>query len=137
MPKAENRKQEHPKEEGRRLERKNERRARYRLGHRAEWFAALALRLRGYRILARRQRTPLGEIDIVAVRGNRVAFVEVKRRATDEGAQSAITAGQRARVRRAAALWLAQNPRYQSHEQGFDVMFLTAGRWPQHLENAL
>lgn len=113
------------------------RRARYRLGHRAEWLAAIALMLRGYRILARRQRTPLGEIDLIAVRGRRLAFVEVKRRATRLDAEASITPAQRARTRRAADLWLARNPRYQTFELGFDLVFLTDRRWPCHIENGL
>lgn len=113
------------------------RRARDRDGRRAEWIAALALGLRGYRILARRVRTPLGEIDLIAVRGRRLAFVEVKRRATREAAEAAVTAAQRARIRRAADLWLAHNARYQSHELGFDILFLVGCRWPHYLPNAL
>ncbi len=116
---------------------REERKARDRRGRRAEWLAALALRLRGYRILAHREKTPLGEIDLIAVRGPRLAFVEVKRRATLEAAEASVSAAQRARIRRAASLWLAQNPHYQAHEQGFDIMFLIGRRWPRHLENAL
>lgn len=115
----------------------DERRARYRLGHYAEWAAAVALLARGYWILARRQKTPLGEIDIIAVRRQRIAFVEVKRRASREAAEAAITAAQRARIRRAAGLWLARNARYQTHEQGYDVVFVIGRSWPRHLENAL
>ncbi|TIO58114.1 MAG: YraN family protein, partial [Mesorhizobium sp.] len=54
------------------------RRKAYRRGHRGEWLAALALMLKGYRILARRHRTKLGEIDLIARRGDLVLFVEVK-----------------------------------------------------------
>uniref|UniRef100_UPI0025F8626B YraN family protein n=1 Tax=uncultured Hyphomicrobium sp. TaxID=194373 RepID=UPI0025F8626B len=64
-----------------------QRRTRERRGHTAEWAAAIALMVKGYRILARREKTPLGEIDLIAVRGRRVAFVEVKRRATLERAK--------------------------------------------------
>jgi putative endonuclease len=117
--------------------RRQARRARYRLGHTAEWLAAMALRLRGYRILAKRERTPLGEIDLIAVRGRRLAFVEVKRRASQQEAEASITAAQRARVRRAAGLWLQRHARYQSHEIGFDIVFLLPRRWPLHLENGL
>lgn len=113
------------------------RRARYRLGLRAEWMAAVALRLRGYRILARRVKTPLGEIDLVALRGRRIAFVEVKRRATYPECEAAISPELCTRVRRAADLWLAARPRYQSHDQGFDVVFLVPGRWPRHIVNGL
>jgi putative endonuclease len=117
--------------------RRNARRDRERQGRRAEWIAAWSLRLRGYRILGVREKTPLGEIDLVAVRGRRVAFVEVKRRATQEAAEAAISAAQRARIRRAADLWLARNERYQAHELGFDIVFLIGGRWPRYLANAL
>ena len=67
----------------------------------------------------------------------RLAFVEVKRRATREAAEAAITDNQRARIRRAAALWLARHERYQSHDLGFDLVFLVGLRWPQHVENGL
>ncbi|MGE3229329.1 MAG: YraN family protein [Hyphomicrobium sp.] len=113
------------------------RRARDREGRRAEWIAAVALRLRGYRILARREKTPAGEIDIVAVRGRRLAFVEVKRRATREACEAAVTANGRARVRRAAGIWLARNTRYQAHDVGFDLVFLIGWGWPRYIENGL
>ena len=52
----------------------------YRHGLFAETVAALLLRLKGHRIVARRYKTPVGEIDLVALKGKRLAFVEVKRR---------------------------------------------------------
>lgn len=117
--------------------RREERRVRNRRGSRAEWIAALALRLRGYRILGRRQKTPLGEIDIIAVRGRRLAFVEVKQRASREAAEAAVTATQRERIRRAAGLWLARHERYQHHDIAFDLVFVVSRRWPEHIENGL
>ncbi len=118
-------------------QRKTARRVRERQGHRAETLAAIVLRLSGHRILARRTRTPLGEIDLVAVRGRRLAFVEVKRRATEEASEAAVTPAQRDRIRRAANLWLARNERYQAHEIAFDLMLIVPRRWPRHLRNAL
>jgi putative endonuclease len=114
-----------------------DRRRRWRRGRWAERFAALALMLKGYRVLARSVRTPLGEIDIVAVRGRRIAFFEVKRRATRAEAEAAIGIRQRQRVRRAADLWIARNRKYAEHERGFDLVFVLPRRWPQHLKNAL
>jgi putative endonuclease len=114
-----------------------ERRARDKRGRRAEWLAAMALRLRGYRILAKREKGPLGEIDLIAVRGRRLVFVEVKQRASQEAAEAAITPAQRARIRRAADIWLARNPEFQSHDLGFDIVFLVARQWPRHIENGL
>jgi putative endonuclease len=116
---------------------REQRRRRDRNARWAERFAALALMLRAYRILAIREKTPAGEIDLIAVRGRRLAFVEVKQRATQEAAEAAITGTQRARVRRAANLWLARHPRYQTHEMGFDVMFVIGRRWPHHIQNGL
>jgi Uncharacterised protein family UPF0102 len=52
----------------------------YRRGLFAESIAALLLRLKGHRIIARRYKTPVGEIDLVALKGKRLAFVKVKQR---------------------------------------------------------
>lgn len=113
------------------------RRRRHRQGRWSEWVAAALLAAKGYRILARRQRTGLGEIDLIVVRGHRLAFVEVKRRQTQADAEASITARQRLRVRRAAGLWLARHPAYQAHDIGFDLVFIVAGTWPRHLPDAL
>jgi putative endonuclease len=114
-----------------------ERSRRYRRGLSAEFVAALYLRAKGYRVLARRHRTPLGEIDLVAARGRRLAFVEVKRRASLADAEASITPRQRTRIRRASDLWLARHPRYREHEIGFDLVFLLPWRWPIHIVGGL
>lgn len=77
-----------------------------RAGRRAETAAALLLRLKGYAILDRRARTPFGEIDLVARRGDVVAFVEVKLRASRLGADLALTRRQRQRIAKAAQAWM-------------------------------
>ena len=109
----------------------------YRRGHRAEVLAAAYMMTKGYRILARRLKTAAGEIDLIAVRGRRLAFVEVKRRATLAQCQASITPRLRQRVRRASSLWLAGRPRFHEYDQGFDVIFMRAWRWPVHLPDAL
>jgi putative endonuclease len=114
-----------------------ERRLRLRRGRASEALAAAVLMAKGYLILGRRVRTRAGEIDIIAVRAKRLAFVEVKRRATREDAEAAVTAHQAARIRRAADHWIAHRPRYHGHEQGFDVILLVPGRWPRHIVNGL
>lgn len=114
-----------------------ERRRRLRRGVIGEWTGSLSLVVKGYRILARRHRTPYGEIDIIAVRRGRVAFVEVKRRRTIEEARAALTPAQATRVGRAADHWLSRNPRYSDHEIGLDALLVVSGRWPHHLPNAL
>jgi Uncharacterised protein family UPF0102 len=82
---------------------------RYRRGRVSEWFAAAALLARGYRILGRRVRTPYGEIDLIAVRGRRLAFVEVKRRASRLEAEAAITPRQAGRIARRRVLGQPQS----------------------------
>jgi putative endonuclease len=113
--------------------------ARYRTGLRSEWLAAMALRLRGYRILDMRWTSPAGEIDLVAVRGKRLAFIEVKHRPalTDEEAHAAIGPAQRQRVRRAAELWVARHKAYREHEMGFDLILVAPRRWPRVISNGL
>jgi putative endonuclease len=113
------------------------RRARLRSGRFAELLASAALMAKGYRILGRNVRTRAGEIDIIAVRGSRLAFVEVKRRPTREAAEAAVGGHQADRIRNAADYWLAHRPRYHAYEQGYDLMLILPRRWPRHIENGL
>jgi putative endonuclease len=109
----------------------------FRRGHFAEYAAAAFLMAKGHRILARRFKTHLGEIDLITKRGRRVAFVEVKQRATIEDCESAVTQQTRRRVHSAANLWLARNAQFQNHDLGFDLIFIVPRRWPVHLRDAL
>ena len=113
-----------------------ERRARYWRGHVAEWLAVALLVVRGYRILARRYRSPFGEIDIIARRGRRLAFVEVKRRPTMAQAEAALGAMQAERIGRAAEHFMGRHRRYRHHEMGMDVVLVAPGSWPRHEPNA-
>jgi putative endonuclease len=110
-----------------------ERRMRLRRGRISEAFAAEVLIAKGYRILGRRVKTRAGEIDIIAVRGKRLAFVDVKRRLTREDAEAAISA----RIRCASDLWLARRPRYHGHVFAFDVILLVPGRLPRHIPDGM
>lgn len=114
----------------------SERIAAYRRGLRAEALAAWWLRLKGYRILARRFRTPSGEVDIVARRGGTVAFVEVKRRATLDEALIAVTPRTRRRMEAVVRLWLARHPAHAALTLRFDIIALAPGRLPRHLVSA-
>jgi putative endonuclease len=113
-----------------------DRRAAEERGRRAELVAAWFLRLKGYRVLARRYRTPVGEIDLVVRRGRLVAFVEVKARATVDEAAAAVSAGGRRRVARAAAVWLAAHPAAGGYDLRFDVVVAAPWRLPRHLASA-
>lgn len=115
---------------------REDRRRRERRGRRAEAVAAVLLRLKGYRILATRVRTPAGEIDIVARRGGVVAFVEVKARGTADAAAEAIGRRQRRRIARAAAHFIAAHPVYAAETLRFDAILVAPWRPPRHLISA-
>ncbi len=119
------------------LRQRVERRRRQRSGHTAETIVAAVYMATGHRILGRRFKTPVGEIDLIAIRKKRVAFIEVKKRQRTEDAEDAITLTMRRRVRRAADLWLARNPQYQEHEIGFDLVFVLPWRFPIIMRDAL
>jgi putative endonuclease len=103
-------------------------------GRRAEALAALWLQLKGWRILARRVRTPVGEVDLVARRGAVVAFVEVKARASAAEADIALD---QFRLRRVAAAAEALAPRFvrSGDDMRIDAMFIVPRRLPRHLAN--
>ncbi len=110
------------------------RRAAERRGRQAERIAAWWLRLKGWQILARRARTPLGEVDLVARRGAMIAFVEVKARGSAEALDLAIDERRLARVAAAAEILWHQHAR-PGDDMRIDVMLLAPGRAPRHLTN--
>ena len=85
---------------------KSDRQRRDATGRRAEILSAWLLRLKGYRILARRFKTPVGEIDLIAKRASTIAFIEVKARPTAAAAMESVSARQRRRITRAALVFL-------------------------------
>ncbi len=101
-------------------------------GRRAEAIAAWWLRLKGWTILARRARTPLGEVDLIARRGRTLAFVEVKARASQAEAEHALDDY---RLRRVAAAAQALAPRYarDGDTLRIDAIFIVPRRWPRHM----
>ena len=112
------------------------RRAAWRSGRTAEALSCWLLRAKGYRILGRGVRTPVGEIDIVARRGRTVAIVEVKRRPTEAEAADAVGGRQRSRIERAAALFLQRRSDLAGLDVRFDTVLAVPGRLPRHVANA-
>lgn len=112
-----------------------QRRRAHRSGIRAEWLAIALLRVKGYSILARRYSAPGGEIDVIARRGDTIAFVEVRRRARLETAQVSITPQKRQRIRRAVRAWLTRHPAAIGRTLRVDAIFLAPWRWPRHVRN--
>lgn len=107
-----------------------------RFGRWAEALCRLRLRLGGWRVLAVRERTPVGELDIVAVRGDVLAMIEVKGRPSLEAALEALSPQQRRRLCRAACAWLARHPAFSTRSIRFDLMLVWPWRWPRHLADA-
>ena len=108
----------------------------YQTGLIAEALCRMALRLKGYSIIAARYRSPMGEIDIIARRGGSLALVEVKARPSQETAAEAILHRQCARLERAALDFIARNPHLNRHRIRFDVMLVAPWRWPVHIKDA-
>jgi putative endonuclease len=113
-----------------------ERVAAFRVGLSAESRAAAWLVAKGYRIVARRFRTPVGEIDIVARRRSTLVFVEVKARDRLDDAAEAITPRGKRRAIAAAEAWLAQNPDDVTSDIRFDAILVAPGRLPRHIPAA-
>ena len=113
-----------------------ERVAAFQTGVSAEARAAAWLMAKGYRILAKRFKTPYGEIDLVAQRRNLIAFVEVKARAKIDDAAYAVTPRQQKRIIDAAQGWLMAHPEHADFDLRFDAMLIAPRRLPRHLEAA-
>lgn len=94
----------------------------------SEYVAAVFLMLKGYRILALRHRTRLGEIDIVARKGDLAVFVEVKARHGEAAAVDAVSAAAQKRIRAASDLWLARQADRARLSQRYDIVAVTPGR---------
>ena len=102
-----------------------------RRGRRAESIAAWWLRLHGYRIIARRVRTHVGEIDLVARRGGTLAFIEVKARDRLDNALAALHPAALARVARAANALTDRYGRGCTTVR-IDAVLIVRGHWPRH-----
>lgn len=116
--------------------RQAERQVAFRLGISAESRAAAFLIAKGFRILARRWRSPVGEIDIIARRRQLLIFVEVKAREKLEDAAWSVTDRQRARIVAAAEAWLARQGDHDFRDMRFDDVLVAPGRIPHHIPAA-
>lgn len=115
---------------------RRDRRAARGFGIRAEWAALALLTIKGYRVLARNFSAPGGEIDLIAQRGQTIAFIEVKARPDMDQAAIAITEQKRRRIGRAAAVWLRQNRWAAAYALRGDAVFVAPRRLPRHLRDA-
>ncbi len=107
-----------------------------RKGRRAELLAALALMLKGYRIVTLRYRTPVGEIDIVARKRDLIAFVEVKARRDLASGVNAVSYRAQRRIASAAELFISRQRDSARLSWRHDVVVVSPWTWPVHLEDA-
>lgn len=115
---------------------RDQKRQAWRFGRWAEAWAALSVRCRGYRILARRFKCPVGEIDIVARRGNVLGFMEVKARGDLATAAESLRPHQTRRIARAAEVFLMHRPEWADCDIRFDLILVRPWRLPVHVEDA-
>lgn len=102
----------------------------------AEGVAEIFLRAKGFGIVARRYKTPVGEIDLIALDGDDLVFIEVKARRTIDEALYAITPRMKARITEAAGHFIAAYPAHARRSMRFDVMAVKLPFAIHHLENA-
>jgi putative endonuclease len=116
--------------------RKQKRRRAERRGHLSEYWAALYLVVKGYRVLAIRYRTRLGEVDIVARRKDLIVFVEVKARSQEGDAIDAVGFDTQRRIRAASEIWISR--RRDAHLLSFryDIIAMLPRRLPRHFPDA-
>ncbi|MEO0498673.1 MAG: YraN family protein [Pseudomonadota bacterium] len=107
-----------------------------RKGRRGEWMASIALRLKGYRIVAKRYKTPSGEVDLIARRGDLVLLVEVKVRGDLMACHDAVSANAARRIEAAGDQWLSRQPDASRLSLRRDLIAITPRRWPIHIANA-
>ena len=105
-------------------------------GRFAETLAAWSLRVKGYRVIARSFRSPVGEIDIIARRGGLLVFVEVKARRNIADAAESVRPRQTSRITKAAGAYVQGHPPLVELDQRFDVILVSPWRWPVHLVDA-
>ena len=114
----------------------NDRRKSEASGRSAEVIALWALRLKGWRLLAQRYKTHVGEVDLIMRRGEVTAFIEVKARATALAAAESVGMSQQTRIARAASLYLASRPGLARRGSRFDIVAIAPRSLPVHHRDA-
>ena len=105
-------------------------------GRKAELVALWYLRLKGYRLLVHRYKSPMGEIDLIMRKGETTAFIEVKARRSIESAIASVTPYQSKRISAAARTFMAHDRKAHQQFCRFDIVAVSPYHWPRHIENA-
>lgn len=115
---------------------KSKRRRNHQRGILAEYLACAFLVLKGYRLVAMRYKTPVGEVDLIMRRGGTLAIIEVKARADHASAATAIHHDNQSRVIRASQYFLVSHPEYAQMQVRFDAVLVAWYRLPRHYTHA-
>ena len=112
----------------------SKRRSAERKGHKGETIAVILLMLKGYRIVARRYKTRLGEVDIIARKRDLIAMVEVKARNTLGEAMDAVDRTAMRRIEAAGDIWLAKQRDFARLSVRYDLVAIMPRKWPVHVK---
>ncbi len=112
------------------------RQAAERRGQVAEQVALWWLRCKGYRLLAHRYKSPMGEIDLIMRKGDVTAFIEVKQREGIDASVQSVTTYQSRRIAAAARSWMGRDRIAAGQACRFDIVAVSPYLWPRHIENA-
>jgi putative endonuclease len=105
-------------------------------GHWAEFLATLYLRIKGYRILAKRFKTKAGEVDVIVQKGDVIAMIEVKARADEMAAINSVTAMSQRRIMAAGDIWLGRQRDYANLSVRYDIIAILPWKMPKHFKDA-
>jgi putative endonuclease len=112
------------------------RRNAWKFGHFGETIARWYLRFKGYRILASRYKTPVGEIDLIACRASVLVFIEVKARRHQGTLDQPVSPKQRQRIGRTALVFLQNHPEFADFDMRFDLVLVRSWSMPLHIQTA-
>lgn len=101
----------------------------------AEYVAYFIYKIKFYQILHHRKRNYAGEIDLIALRGRNLVFIEVKARKSNID-DRLVSYNQRSRIKKAAEVFISRNQKYQNHNIRFDLVIIKPYKWPQIIKNA-
>ena len=99
-----------------------------------EYIAIIIYKVKLYQILYHQKRYYVGEIDIIALRGHQIVFIEVKSRRSNDN--NVLSIKQQIRIKNSAKAFLSYNPKYQNYDVRFDLVIIRPYTFPTIIENA-
>lgn len=113
----------------------NKKRSAHNYGKYAELLACIYLSLKGYRIVERRYKTKIGEIDLIAIKNKTVIFIEIKAR-KNKNIDEVLLKQQMTRITKAASLFIIKNKKFYNYSIRFDLVIVRSFIAFSHIKNA-